>query len=559
MPGSIADIVGRRLRGLPSIETETLEQAAVLGREFNFDVLLEMTAAKDEDTLLDVIEDLLRARLLEEVDHPYEDRYRFAHNKIQEVLYARQSRRRLRRGHRAAGEAVEKVYAGRLDGVTEPLARHFVEAGDRRGLEYSLKAGDSARAVYANKEALGYYDRALTLAESLWERGPDSDLAEQVIALCSGTADVNVLVGEYQKAIENLTIVLDLLPETLLESDQRQQMAAATHRRLAGVYEEQGCYDEAMTELQAALVAAPDSEGGAQELALIHKSVGWVQIRQGDYREAIASCNRGLKVVPPEDDGAIADLYHTLGLVHQKLGEYDRSVGYFQRSLTLRERLDDQPGIAKICNSLATVSWLQGNHGQAIDYSQRSLGISEKIGHSTGVASLYNNLGLIYCERGDQDRAIGQYQQALELFERIGNHLGVTLVYGNPGEAYQGKGDLTRAVEYLQLALERSTEIGDREGVTYAHHLLAQIHLARGDLDQALNSGRRALEIADAIGARPYQAEAHLVLGRTRQERNQPDQARPHLGAARRIFADLGDAEKVAVAEAALRMANQAS
>lgn len=557
MPGTIADIVGRRLRGVPDVEMELLVRAAVLGREFNFEVLLGMARPEDEEALLDAVEDLLRARLLEEVDHPYEDRYCFAHNKIQEVLYARQSRPRLRRAHREAGEAVERVYAGRLEGVVEPLARHFLEAGDRRGLDYALRAGNAARAIYANKEALDYYQRALALAEKYWQQEVDTPLAEQVIALSSGVAEVSLLVGDYPTAIEHFGIALDLLPEAAFEESRLNEMTAATHHRLAHVYEDQGRYDEAMAELGCALEVLPRGGAPSRELSLILGTMGWIKRRQGDYQGAIESCNEGLQVVPPEDHGAAADLFDTLGEIYVALGEYGRAASYHQRSLALRQGLDDQPGVAKAYNNLAVVSDLEGKQEQAIDYYQRSLAISKKIGHATGLASLYNNLGLIYGEGGDHGRAIEHYEQALVIFDRIGSNLGVAMAYGNLGEAYQGTGDLARAAEYLEAALDRSNEIGDREGVAYAHHLLAEVHLARGDLMGAMDSGRQALEVADAIGSRRYQANANHVLGKTHVALKQPEQGLRYLEVAYRLLNDLGEEAEAAAVQDALGRARE--
>jgi tetratricopeptide (TPR) repeat protein len=533
-----------------------LELAAVLGREFNFDVLLHMAPGVDEDTLLDAVEDLLRARLLEEVQHSHEDRYRFVHNKIQEVIYARASRRRLRRWHRDAGQALEKVYAGRLERVIEPLARHFLEAGDRRGVGYGLRAGDAARAVYANREALWYYGRALELAAGLRERGENGELAGQVVALHSGMAGVHFLIGEYGAASACYWTVLELLPEAKLEADERRQRTAATHRRLADVYEAQGRYDEALAELHAAQAALQVTVGTSRELALIYQAIGWLQRRQGNYREAIVSCDEGKRVAPPDDHAVVAELDDTLGVIHRTLGEYDHAAACHQRSLALRERLDDQAGIAKTCNNLALVSWQQGDHEQAIVYNRRSLDISERIGHVTGVAWLHNNLGNLYYAQGEYNQAIDSYHRALTTHERIGNQLGIVTALGNLGWARLKQGGLARAVEYAQAALDKSVEIGDREGVTSTHHLLAEIYLAQGDPAQAIHSGQQALEIATDIGARLYQAEAHQVLGQACTELGQRERACTHIEAAWRIFCALGDEERATATKETLDTLN---
>jgi predicted ATPase len=554
LPDGVADVIARRLGRVSGVQRDILGLAAVLGREFNFDVLLRMAPDLDEDALLDVVEELLRARLLEEVDHSHEDRYRFTHNKIQEVVYGRTSasRRRLRRLHRRAGEALEQVYAGRLEQVIDALARHFLQAGRRRGVGYGLQAGDAARAVYANQEALDYYGRALALAKDLGE-----GLIEQAVALHFGKAEVHYLVGEYEAASKCFKAALELLPQTDLETDERCQKTATAHRGLARIHDSQGQFEHAMIELHAALDALQTTGCVSSELAWIYKSIGWSQMRQGNYQKAIISCNQGLQAAPPGDHVAVAELEDTLGIIYKSLGEYDRAATYHQRSLALREQLDDQQGIAMTCNNLAAVSQYQGNYEQAIMYGQRALTIDEKLGHITGVADAYNNLGLVYREQGEYERAIQHYEQSLTISERIGKSLGVTLAYVNLGEAYWDKGDLAQSIEYLKLALNKSTEMGFREGLTYTHYLLAQVYLAQHDLDKAVHSGQLALDIANELGAWHYQANAHEVLGQAFSAQGKWNQARMHLKTARRLFSDLGDEAKATTTEAALHALDQ--
>jgi tetratricopeptide (TPR) repeat protein len=396
----------------------------------------------------------------------------------------------------------------------------------------------------------------LELAAGLRERGENGELAGQVVALHSGMAGVHFLIGEYGAASACYWTVLELLPEAKLEADERRQRTAATHRRLADVYEAQGRYDEALAELHAAQAALQVTVGTSRELALIYQAIGWLQRRQGNYREAIVSCDEGKRVAPPDDHAVVAELDDTLGVIHRTLGEYDHAAACHQRSLALRERLDDQAGIAKTCNNLALVSWQQGDHEQAIVYNRRSLDISERIGHVTGVAWLHNNLGNLYYAQGEYNQAIDSYHRALTTHERIGNQLGIVTALGNLGWARLKQGGLARAVEYAQAALDKSVEIGDREGVTSTHHLLAEIYLAQGDPAQAIHSGQQALEIATDIGARLYQAEAHQVLGQACTELGQRERACTHIEAAWRIFCALGDEERATATKETLDTLN---
>ena len=63
--------------------------------------------------------------------------------------------------HRRVGEALEALYGDSREEVYELLARHFGEADEpEKAVEYLLAAGDAARAVYADQEALDHYRSA---------------------------------------------------------------------------------------------------------------------------------------------------------------------------------------------------------------------------------------------------------------------------------------------------------------------------------------------------------------------------------------------------------------
>jgi len=69
---------------------------------------------------------------------------------------------RRRELHRAVGEALEQLHEGAPEEVYGLLARHYSEADDpARAADYLLKAGDLARGLYAEDEAIELYRRAL--------------------------------------------------------------------------------------------------------------------------------------------------------------------------------------------------------------------------------------------------------------------------------------------------------------------------------------------------------------------------------------------------------------
>jgi ABC-type oligopeptide transport system substrate-binding subunit/DNA-binding SARP family transcriptional activator len=171
IPAGIHQVIQERLHRLDEISRETLVLAAVIGREFNFDLLCAIQSRGEEITLTS-LDHLLRSRLVEESKHPVELDYVFTHHKIQEVAYQGLSKQRKLKIHALVAQTLERMYPGQSAPVNAQLAFHYLNAGcqDRnyveKAISYSIIAGDQARILYANQEAINHYRRAINLLEA---------------------------------------------------------------------------------------------------------------------------------------------------------------------------------------------------------------------------------------------------------------------------------------------------------------------------------------------------------------------------------------------------------
>lgn len=173
LPQSVRLAIQSRVGKLPETAQDTLRLAAILGREFEFDVLQAMSDL-DEDTLLDALEQAERAQIIGEVRRSdrskSSERFAFAHALIPSTLIEGVSSMRRRRLHRRAAQALERAHAHRLDEIASQLGRHYAEAEDAdKAAGYLLKAGDQAYAVYAYPEASDAYQQALRFLKELDE------------------------------------------------------------------------------------------------------------------------------------------------------------------------------------------------------------------------------------------------------------------------------------------------------------------------------------------------------------------------------------------------------
>jgi ABC-type oligopeptide transport system substrate-binding subunit/DNA-binding SARP family transcriptional activator len=166
IPKSVRLAIQRRMDRLPEATQDTLQRAAVLGRELEFEVLQAMSDLSD-DTFIDALDTAERAQLLTEVRGRQEVAYTFAHALIPSTLADGLSGVRRRRLHKRAAQALERVYAQRLGDFAAQIGRQYAEANDgEQAVPYLLQAGDRAREVYAYQKAIDHYQQALAFLKA---------------------------------------------------------------------------------------------------------------------------------------------------------------------------------------------------------------------------------------------------------------------------------------------------------------------------------------------------------------------------------------------------------
>jgi DNA-binding SARP family transcriptional activator len=163
LPEGVKDVIARRLARLDTEATEWLRVAAVIGRDFDAE-LLEQVVSLDEEGFLNALDAALEAGLVvESPAHP--GRYSFSHALIRETLYDGMSVPRRARMHRRVGEALEPSGQRSLTA----LALHFTRAANAedagKAIEYAMRAGEQATGMLAHEEAAEHYSRALEVLD----------------------------------------------------------------------------------------------------------------------------------------------------------------------------------------------------------------------------------------------------------------------------------------------------------------------------------------------------------------------------------------------------------
>ena len=165
LPQSVREVLGRRVERLGEQEHRVLSVAAVIGREFDLDLLLAVTEG-DEDELLELLERAVAAAVLNE-SSATPGRFYFAHALINHTLYEDIGTTRRARLHRRIAEALEAQLGADPGARVGELAHHWGKATTPvdadKAISYAQMAADRALAELAPDEALQWYERAREL------------------------------------------------------------------------------------------------------------------------------------------------------------------------------------------------------------------------------------------------------------------------------------------------------------------------------------------------------------------------------------------------------------
>jgi ABC-type transport system substrate-binding protein/class 3 adenylate cyclase len=165
VPALVQEALQARFDRLSPSTRELLCVAAVGGRSFGLPLLERLVS---RERLTPALAELQRLELVVEQRRQPAPEYRFRHGVVQEVAYATLTEARRRQLHLQLGEALEEIHRESPEEVYGALAHNFSQADEpARAAKYLLSAGDAARMVYAEPEALAYYRAALAFLERL--------------------------------------------------------------------------------------------------------------------------------------------------------------------------------------------------------------------------------------------------------------------------------------------------------------------------------------------------------------------------------------------------------
>jgi tetratricopeptide (TPR) repeat protein len=418
VPSSVHGAVEARLRTLNEQTRQMLTSAAVIGKQFSFDVLLAV-AGTDETTLLDRVEEALRAQLIREVRGAGEDVYEFAQPMLRRVLYESIPRRRRRLLHRQIGETLEQTAARRLEPHLEALTQHFSEGEvPEKTLQYARRAAQKAAVVFAYDDAAAYLRIAIAAADEL-------DATSDRLAMMELLGDLAHRAGERQETIrawEDAVQFWRSLP------DGSRDDGARLYRKLGEVGTRWSIYNPRVREhIQDGLKLLEDSPQHPERIKLVLAKAFdqfWQRpAAQVDIHLAEATAQEGYRLA--EAAGSLEDMSAALDAlagIYVYTADFQKALEVSLRRVPIVQRLGEPHEQVDLHHMLAWTYEQVGRFPEAATQAEEGVAVAKRSGIVGYRTQMIWDATRISTKWGRWDPVRGWANELADIERRYGSH-----------------------------------------------------------------------------------------------------------------------------------------
>ena len=414
VPANLNALILSRLDALPQALKNILQKAAVIGQEFFVEILKEIERNLQEpvdiDSGLDSLEE--RSLILKQSGFEFSS-YLFKHISTREVAYQTLLIANRKLLHQLTAEAIETLFAGRLDEFSFALGNHYLKADmPAKALPSLQKAAASALRVYDNPSALQLYQQV----QKILPLDDFTQMAETLLAII----ELKLAMGNWKDLEDDLARLVDMGTQAQLPQMEFHSL------RIRGM-----------------LAFLRGNKDIAKEL--------W---------DAAAALSQSLDSQMPR-----CMITNLLGVWHQDIKEWDEALKYHQTSLSLAQELADPQREAKSLNNLGLLYLAREQNDEALRSFNESLAIARQYHLLKDESLAVGNIGHAHIVMKEYAEAMPPLKLKLDLARRMNDKPETIKALGNISKVYFNTDRKADAIVTLEKIIIIKQYLGDEEGI----------------------------------------------------------------------------------------------
>ena len=476
IPTTVQGVLAARIDRLAPDEKALLQQLAVIGREFPLS-LLKAVIRHSEDAVYRLLASLQRKEFLYEQPAFPEVEYLFKHALTQEVAYHSVLIERRKVLHEQTAQAMEHLYAAKLEEHYSELAHHYSRGGNtRKAVQYLHLAGEQAVQRSANTEAIGFLHTALDLLKTV----PDTS----------------------ERAQQELTLLITLGPALMETSSPAARESEQVYARARELYQQ---------------------VGETPQLFPVLRGLYTVHLVQGAFRIAHELGKQFLRMAQSiQDPVFLPEAHLVFGQTLFYFGEISAARHHFEQGIACYDPNQHHsqaflygvadPGV--FCHTEGSHTlWLLGYPDQARQRSQEALSLARDLSHPMSVAFALMHAAWIHIFRGERQIV----HELTEALMRLCTDQGFPnlLAHGTveQGWALVAHGEEEEGVAQIRQGLAVLRALGVEIARPTYLVWLAQAYQKSGQIEEGLSTLDEVMEVVGKNGERWYEAELYRLKG----------------------------------------------
>ena len=521
LPPRVHAVIAGRLAQLSPPARQVAAAAAVIARAFTLPVLAR-TLNCSEPELVPALDELWERRIVREQGP---NTYDFTHDKLREVAYEETGAPQRRSLHQLVARALEEALdASDADRASGQIAAHFDRAGlAAQAVPYYIRAASVAQSVYANGEAQALIERGLALLATIAE-GSKRDAWELELLLVAAPI-YRVTRGWTAPKLESVLQRALALSEKVGTPAQRTQVLYG----LQSLYIVQGKLAETQLLTDEIVEALGRTTGAEPQLAAVSMMVGALLAR-GRFREAIGEWEKLGRNLDPRQLQHLQDSqglnYRVITHAWQShglwcIGRPQKALERCQEAVQLARELAQPFNQALAETYLALLQQLRADASVFRRQADEALRLCREF--EAPYYEAWASILVAYakaCE-GPRAESIAEMHEAILRFTGSGARLRLPYYLALLGDACLRAHEIERGLHVLDEGMAAARGNNERWWDAELHRLRGDLLVARGsDPDEADAAYRRAVEIARGQAANSLELRA--ATGRMRLWRNSP-------------------------------------
>jgi tetratricopeptide (TPR) repeat protein len=543
VPDTIQGIITARIDRLGENLKLTMQLASVIGRDFAYRILNNVTGLQKE----------LKSHLinLQELEFIYEKslfpelEYVFKHTITQEVSYNSLLLKKRKEIHEKVGIAIEEIYSDRVEEFYEKLAYHYSQSDNwEKAYQYFRLSGDKSNRRYSTYEAFNLYKQARNALNNLPQTADNNRRGIEIRLLAAGPMKV---LGYPEDSLEMLhegeRLSIELGDERSLATFYSSIGLCYSFRgdSIQGVEYGEKCFKQA-EKLQELDLMAPIAFDLCSSYTIVGEYSKVIHIAP----KVLALLQRAHRETDVFGEPFNFNLYSALsvycGHAMSVLGNFKEGEALCEKGLRFALAMDNLYSIGFAEVMYGFIFLYRGDGAKAVEHAKMAISYGEKAQIVPMVSMAWGVLGWGYYLQGDWQTGLDTVENGIRIQLDSGIPFLLCIHYWVKGAIHYELGDVENARISIEEALKLAQDNHEKQYEGASKVLLGAI-LGRADIsqcNQAEDCILQGIHILDELNSRPVAYLGHYFLGELYANTGQREKALETLKKAEGVFQEMG-------------------